>query len=165
MSRAAVPRAVAAFAALAALAALASLASCNFNKDSVALVEALAPDVNTVHIDFTCGGAGSIGLSDGSGNSAWAVVRHPNNQIQWVVPQNVTINSIAGKTEALPIVHDPGDPQGGSPGTAYKAKVKSDTAFAVSQKTVAYAISVTCHPGQPDSLRLLLDPEMIVKKP
>jgi len=162
MSRAGVPRAVV---ALAALAALTSLVSCNFNKDSVALVEVLAPDVNTVHIDFSCGATTSIGLSDGSGHSAWAVVRHPNNSIQWVVPQDVTINSLAGKTEALPITHDPGDPQGGSPGTAFKAKVKSDTAFAASQKTIAYAINVTCHPGQPDSVRLLLDPEFIVKKP
>jgi len=79
MSRAGVPRTVA---ALAVLAAATSLVSCNFNKDSVALVETLAPDVNTVHIDFSCGATTSIGLTDGSGNSAWAVVRHPNNSIQ-----------------------------------------------------------------------------------
>ena len=163
MSLARSPRAAV---AVAALAAATSLVSCNFNKDSVALVDVLVPDVPTVKINFSCvGGASSIGLTDAQGNSAWAIRRHPNQPITWQVPPDVTINSIAGKTEALPIVHDPGDPQGGSLGTPYKGKVKSDTAFAASQKTFNYAINVTCHPGQPDSVRLVLDPEFIVKKP
>ncbi|HTK46691.1 MAG TPA: hypothetical protein VL328_01775 [Gemmatimonadaceae bacterium] len=156
MSRAGVPRTVA---ALAVLAAATSLVSCNFNKDSVALVETLAPDVNTVHIDFSCGATTSIGLTDGSGNSAWAVVRHPNNSIQWVVPLDVTINSIAGKTEALPITHNPGDPQGGSPGTPFKGKVKGGA-----NGTYHYVITASCDPGGgAPPLNLSIDPEMIVR--
>jgi len=156
-----------------ALVAGASLMSCdksnvsNVSNQSVpAALNLIAPDTDTVHVNFTCGAADSIGLFAPNGTSAWAIQRHPNNQIMWVVGPTVTINSITGKTDPLPIDQDAGDPHGGSPGTPFKARVKSNPGVPPGQQKIfSYAISVTCHPGQPDSIRLVLDPEMIIRKP
>ena len=153
-----------------ALVAVATLAACNktstSNQSGPATLDLIAPDTDTVRVTFTCGAVDSIGLFAPNGSSAWAIQRHPNSPITWAVGLGVTINSIAGKTDSLPIEHNPGDPQGGSPGTPFTAKVKNNPGVPPGQqKTFAYLISVTCHPGQPDSVRLVLDPEMIIKKP
>jgi hypothetical protein len=160
MSHAGIPRAAI---ARAALATTALLVSCN--KDAVQLVEALAPDVETVRITFTCGPVNSIGLTDASGNSAWAFQRHPNNPIQWVVAANVTINSIHGKIDPLPIDTTLGDPHGKTQGTPYKAAVKSHPPGPpIGKKGFPYAIDLTCTSGT-TTTNLVLDPEMIIKKP
>lgn len=170
MSHAGVFRALA---AIVAIVGVASLSSCfgdktniaNVNQSVPATLEALAPDTDTVHVNFACGTVDSLSLTAGSG-SGWAVQRHPNQPITWAVGPAVAINAIAGKTEALPIDTILGDPHGHTPGTPYKAKVKNNPGVPPGQQKIfPYTIDLTCHPGQPDSVRLLLDPEFIVKKP
>jgi len=150
--------------ALVALPATALLVSCN--QDAVDLVEALAPDTDTVHINFTCGGTNDeIGLDDTHGNSAWAFQRRPNNPITWTVDQTVTINSIKGKNTPLPVDHDPSDPGGQQPGVSYKAKVKGNPPGPViGKKSFSYAIDLTCNQNGV-TRRLVIDPEMIIRKP
>lgn len=156
MSHARAPRTVV---ALAALAAVASMISCSD------VSELVAPKTGTVHIDFTCGAIGKIGLNDGHGNSAWAFQRSQHEAIEWIVPPNVTINSITGKAVQFPIDTVQNEPHGRAPGTSYKATTQGISGLPLTKKTFAYAIDVTCHPGQPDSVRLVLDPEMIIRKP
>jgi hypothetical protein len=154
MSHVGVPRAVA---ALAALAALTSLVSCSD------VVEMVAPDVDKVHIDFTCGNVDKIGLSDGNGKSAWAVQRHQHDTIEWIVTHTVTINSIKGKTAALPIDADSSN-LGGTPGKSYKATVQSLPGLPFTKKTFAYVIDVTCVDNGV-TRNLVIDPELILRKP
>src|SRR5215831_12904133 len=100
MSRAGVPRAVFALAALVAV----SLVSCKKTVAPVtSLIDAMAPDRDTVQVVFKCATVDSVGLFDTSGKPAWNVMRHPNQTITWVVAQTVTINSLTGKSAPLPI--------------------------------------------------------------
>jgi len=146
--------------ALAALAAVTSLVSCSGD-----LLEQLAPKTAEVHVHFICGAADSLGLNDGHGSSAWAIQRHQGEPIEWKVAPNVVINSITAKSGQFPLDTVPGEDHGGSPGTSYKAKAPAISGLPFTKKTFSYAISLTCNRGQPDSVRLLLDPEFIVRKP
>lgn len=180
MSRASVPRAVV---ALIAVASLASLVSCKKTVQLTAdqaLIETLAPDVPKVYIDFSCDTDTTFGFFDApSGpakHAAWAFMRHnagPKNQIEWVVAPNVTINSITSKASpAEPFPVDPLNPAGGSPGVSYRAKVKNsagqDPAPGEDHKDTdySYAIGLTCDPPGPRlPIHVVLDPEMIVRRP
>jgi len=163
MSRADVPRALFAIIALVAVASLLSCAKGDQQVSSkqgvqsveslVAILDAVAPEVDSVRINFYCGTVDSIALKAPNGSSAWSVRRKQNDTISWVVPSNVTINSIGG---ALPL--DSAGPQGGSPGTPYKSKVKSDA----QRKTYHYIIDATCQPAAAPARHLIIDPEFIV---
>lgn len=130
-----------------------------------AQIDAVAPDTNRVSIDVSCQNNDiSIGLTDGNapGKPAWAVRRHPNKSITWDVPQNVTIESIKGKTVPLPIDVDPNN-QGGTPGKPFKATVQANPPGGATT-TYDYLIELTFKMGG-QTTRLVLDPEFIVNKP
>jgi hypothetical protein len=178
------------FAALGAVASLASLVSCSVGDQNIqpnqqiqanqqTLIEALVPDVATVYVNFSCDADNVIGVAvdaNVNGKGAWAVMRHPNQPISWVVAQNVTINSIAAKAGAdpLPIDVDPNQ-HGGAPGVPYKATVKSNANPAPGpgpgpnppDKIFPYAIGVTCKPAAAakPAIHLVIDPEFIVRRP
>jgi hypothetical protein len=178
MSRVSVPRAVA------SLVVVASLVSCRHEDeqltDQQALIAVLAPDVPTVYVNFTCAADTTIGLFDSNGSGkkpAWAVMRRRNNPIQWVVAQNarpVTITAIGDKPgeDPFPIVVDPTE-HGGSPGVAFKATVKADAgvpgqdppADKPKDKVYAYSIGLTCTPATGPAIHVVIDPEMIVRRP
>ena len=107
MSRAYVPRAVAAIVALAA----ASFAACSSEGLNQATVDALVPSVDSINVRFSCGAVDSIALKAPNGGPAWAVRRSKNETISWVVYANVTINSIAG------LRLESAGSQGGTPGS------------------------------------------------
>lgn len=164
MSRAGVPRALFAIVALLAVASLVSCATGVQQPSSkqggvqsveslVAVLDAVAPDVDSIRINFSCDTVDSIALKAPNGRSAWSVRRRRNDSISWVVPSNVTINSIGG---ALPL--DSAGPQGGAPGTPYKSKVKDNA----ERKTYHYIIDATCQPAAAPARRLIIDPEFIV---
>ena len=131
----------------------------------------LAPDADTVHINFACATIDSIGLT-ASGKTAWNILRHRNNPIIWAVAPTVTINSIKGKSGLLPIDTVPGEPHGGAAGTLYKATVNSNAGApgppplpgTHKDKNYSYEIDVTCTEGA-NSTRLVIDPELIVRRP
>jgi hypothetical protein len=154
MSRAGVSRA---WVALVAMASLAALVSCT-EGDVEAAFDAIAPSVDSVRVNFSCGAVDSIALTTPSGDPAWSVTRKPNNPITWVVPANVTINSILGKTPADTLPLDPDGPQGGAAGTPFKSKVKAHAAT----KTYHYVIDATCQSAS-GPRRLVIDPELILR--
>jgi hypothetical protein len=148
--------------ALVAVASLAALVSCT-GGDEEALLDAVAPSVDSVRVNFSCGtvdsiAVDSIALATPSGIPAWSVRRKPNNPITWVVPANVTINSILGKTPVDTLPLDPDGPQGGAAGTPFKSKIKAHAA----SKTYHYLIDATCQPASGPARRLVIDPEMII---
>jgi hypothetical protein len=148
MSRAGVPRA---FMALVALVAVASLVACTKDFDK-AQYDALVQSVDSITVKFSCGVVDSIALKAPNGGPAWAVSRKRKSPISWVVPGNVTIDSIGG----LPL--DSAGSQGGTPGTPFKSKVKGNAEF----KTYHYVIASTCHPAAGPDRHLIIDPEFIV---
>jgi hypothetical protein len=133
-----------------------------------AQINSVAPDTDQVkivvkrHNNYV-----EVGLFDKhSGQPAWAFRRHtdaPKNEIEWTVPDDVTIESIEGKTESLPIDVD-SNQHGGAPGKPFKATVRSDPEDPPT-KTYDYAITVTYEPTNGDAVRLVIDPEMIVNNP
>jgi hypothetical protein len=143
--------------ALVAVASLAVLVSCTEGFEE-ADFDAIAPSVDSVRVNFSCGAVDSIALTTPSGNPAWTVRRKPNNPITWVVPANVTINSILGKTPTDTLPLDADGPQGGAAGTPFKSKVKAHAA----EKAYHYVIDATCQPVSGSARRLVIDPEMIV---
>ena len=151
MYRAGVPRA---FVAIAALVAIASFVACSSEEVDLAQFDALVPSVDSISVRFSCGTVDSIALKAPNGGPAWAVRRKQNELISWVVPSNVTINSIAG----LPL--DSAGSQGGTPGTPFKSKVKGNA----ERKTYHYPIQLTCHPASGDDRHLIIDPEFIVHR-
>jgi hypothetical protein len=155
MSRAGVSRTLVGAVALVALIAV---ASCTQTADQESLLDAVAPSVDSVHINFSCGPVDSLALADKNGRPAWSFSRRPNDPITWVVPQNVTINSLKGRTANDNFPVDSTGPQGGAPGTAFHAKVKGGAA----QGTYHYVINATCTAGA-DTIRLLIDPELIIR--
>jgi len=178
MSRVSVPRAVV------SLVVVASLVSCRSEdqqlSDEQALIAVLAPDVPTVYVNFSCAADTTIGLFDSNGPAkkpAWGVMRRRTNPIQWVVAQNpqpVTITAIGDKPgeDSFPIIVDSAY-QGGSPGTAFKATVKPDAgvpgqdppANKPKDRVYAYSIGLTCHPASGPDIHVVIDPEMIVRRP
>ena len=146
---------------LVVLVAAASLVSCNYSeykRRNNALVE-LAPSEGSIHINFSCTGVASVALEDSVGHTAWVVRRNRNDLIRWVVPPNVTINSITGPgfpADTAAVV----GPQGGAPGVAYNAKVSPHA----SHGRYHYVIDATCRSTPTDSIRLLIDPEFIVPR-
>jgi hypothetical protein len=179
MSRVSVPRAVV------SLVVVACLVSCRHEDqqqlaDEQALIAALAPDVPTVYVNFTCAADTTIGLFDANGpgkKPAWAVMRRRTNPIQWVVAQNarpVTITSIGDKPGEDPFPIDVDSTEhGGSPGVAFKATVKADAgvpgqdppADKPKDRVYAYSIGLTCTPATGPAIHVVIDPEMIVRRP
>src|SRR5215218_4943704 len=96
MSRAGLSRALVAVVAMASLAALVSCTEGDVEEG----FDAIAPSVDSLRIQISCGAVDSIALTTLSGKPAWAVRRQQNHPITWTVPANVTINSIVGKTPA-----------------------------------------------------------------
>lgn len=172
MSRTGVPRALV---TLGVVASLVLLVSCvqgikQADLQSQDMLATLAPDVDTVQIHFVCVTVDSIGLTDRNGKPAWNVMRHPNQQITWVVAPTVTINAIKGKSGPLPIDVDAIE-HGGTPGTSFKATVKNNAGVPgppdpehPKDKNYAYELDVTCTAGA-NSSHLVIDPEMIIRKP
>jgi hypothetical protein len=117
-----------------------------------AQLDAVSPSVDSINITFTCAAVDSIALRTMAGKSAWAVRRQRKNPITWVVPSNVTIDSIRG----APILPD--GPQGGGAGTPYKSTVDSNA----TKTTHHYSIAATCNPGAGAPVHLVIDPEMII---
>ena len=174
MSRAGVPRALVTLGVVASLLALVSLVSCvkePADQPKVAadqafqnFLAALAPDKDTVRINFKCATVDSIGLFDMTGKPAWNVIRHPNQTITWIVAQTVTINSIKGKSGPLPITVDQNQ-HGQAPGVSFIATVNNNAGTpGPGSKNYAYELDVTCTAG-PKSTRLVIDPEMIINRP
>lgn len=129
---------------------------------TAALLDSVAPSMDSVHINFVCGPVDSIGLTDKNGRPAWSFRRKPNESITWVVPQAVTIDSIVSKSvNPLPLDQNPNDPHGGAPGVAFKATVKSGAA----NGPYHYVIKTTCNPQTGPAIKLVIDPEMIIKNP
>lgn len=178
--------------ALAALAAGMSLVSCNNPGDQKApaapqiqapqapalvLIDAIAPDLDTVYVHYVCAAVDSIGLTDKNGQSAWNHQRRPSTPghpvtIIWKPDPTVTIDSIKPKPgpDALPIDVDP-VLKGGSPGGLYKGTVQSTAGVPGNPpagnptfKSYPYGLKLTCGTG-PSSRHLVVDPEMIIKKP
>ena len=116
--------------------------------------------VSPIHVNFTCGAIDSLALVDANGTPAWTFITKKNDTISWVVPSNVTINSITGKTAAdtLPLVSN--GPQGGQPGVSFDSKVQNSNK---SETKYHYNIDATCHPQTGSDVHLLIDPEMIVR--
>jgi predicted small lipoprotein YifL len=177
MSRARVPRAF-------VILVLVSLASCAKKDDNrtpdatvpppqapqqnqanlQALIDEIAPDKDTVYVNFSCGTFNSIGLTDAktNGKPAWAIQRHPNQSITWTVANTVTIDSIKGKSTALPITVDPNE-HGGAAGKSFKATV-NNPAGPNGTTPFDYLIGLTCKAGN-QTTHLLIDPEFILNKP
>jgi hypothetical protein len=108
-----------------------------------------------VRIRFTCPGAiVNVGILDEHGNSAWKIRRNRGDAIAWTVQDHVTINSIVLKNGGPIPVQVLNNPSG--PGTPLEGTVRGDTG------TYPYNIDVTCRQGG-DSVRLIIDPEMIVR--
>jgi hypothetical protein len=109
----------------------------------------------------------TVSLTDKDGNSAW-VVDTDNRQIKWQVKKHVTINAIQGKSvnnvpAPLPIDVDANE-HGGEGGKAYKAKVKNVSGGGPPDGAIIpYAIDATCESSTGKPIRLLIDPEMIVR--
>ena len=195
MSRPGVFRAAAALAGVASLVSLVALSSCSkapqVDSNQLAtdqltadegLIATIAPDVATIYVNFTCGTDTTFGLSDSNGNGkkpAWAFMRHPTapkNQISWVVQHNarpVTIDSIANKPgqPPFPIDVDPNH-KGGAPGAAFNATVKPNAGAPGvivpgfhKDTTYSYSIGVTCKPVTGPDVHVVIDPEMIVRRP
>jgi hypothetical protein len=186
MSRPGVFRAVAALAGVASLVSLIALAACSKSFQAPdqltpdqALVQTLAPDVPKVYVNFSCDTDTTLGFFDapnGQKNAAWAFMRHatgpnpgPKNQIEWVASPGVTINSVASKAGAEPF---PIDPLTTLPGTSFKAKVKNSAGEEpgpgenYKDKGYSYAIGLTCDPPGPrPPIHVVIDPEMIVRRP
>ena len=117
--------------------------------------DAVAP----IHINFTCqGGVNQISLTDDNGNPAWTFKAKKNDPVSWVVPANVTINSISSKTPAIPLPVSPNGNSGGSNGKSYETKVNSDA----QSKHYLYNIDVTCTSTSGAVVRLVIDPDMII---
>lgn len=187
MSRPGVFRAVAALARVASLVSFVALVSCSKSlqvaPDQLTadqdLVATLAPDVATIYVNFTCGTDTTFGLFDAANNGkpVWAFMRHRGSPISWEVAQNtrpVTINTIGNKTgqEPLPIDVDQNQ-HGGSPGVPFKATVKANAGApgpnplpgTHKDKGYSYSIGVTCTPATGPDVHIVIDPEMIVRRP
>jgi hypothetical protein len=180
MSRLGVFRAVAALAGVASLVSLASCSKTLHLTTDQALIETLAPDVATVYVNFTCGADTTIGLFDSNVNGkkpAWGVMRRRGNPISWVVAQNarpVTITSLGDKPgeDSFPVIVDPNH-KGGSPGAPFNATVKADAgvpgqdppANKPKDKGYFYSIGLTCSPVTGPDIHVVIDPEMIVRRP
>jgi hypothetical protein len=109
----------------------------------------------SVRINFTCASANvRVGIHDDNGNSAWKIRRNRGESIAWTVQDHVTINSIRLKNGGpipVQVLHSPS-----GPGTPLDGIVRGDTG------TYPYNIDVTCRQAG-DSVRLIIDPEMIVR--
>ena len=111
-----------------------------------------------ISINFTCNGPNVISLTDNNGNQAWTFKARKNAPVSWLVPANVTINSISSKTPAIPLPLSPNGNAGGSNGKSYDSKVDSDA----QSKHYLYNIDVTCTSAVGATVRLVIDPDMII---
>jgi hypothetical protein len=115
----------------------------------------LVNTAGSIRVVFTCGGATSTyGLVGESGQAAWKAARNRGERIGWTVPNNVMINSIRLKDGgAIPVKVDQPPTR---PGMPLEGTVEGDP------RTYYYNIDVTCRQNG-DSVRLIIDPEMIVR--
>ena len=120
-----------------------------------------------VDIDISCdANPVTINLTDRDGNAAWKVDTE-NRRITWRVKNSnnrITINAIQQKGPGdWPVEVDPNE-HGGSGGKPYKARIKRvDEGGPPTGRSLPYAIDVTCQPQSGNPVRLLIDPEMIVR--
>jgi hypothetical protein len=156
---------------LAAIVAVASLVSCNPVSENIqnqplggySGVVGYADAVGPIHISFTCDTTPpafpSLALADSTGNPAWTVKAKKKDPISWVVPANVTIDSIKSKN-LIPLPLDSNGTQGGAPGVSFNSKVKNSNNPPTDYH---YNIFAKCTPtdGAP-VVRLRIDPEMII---
>jgi hypothetical protein len=147
--------------AVVTLAAAASLVACAGRNKALLFVPD-APFVDSVRINFSCSAAvDAIALTDMRGHPAWIFRRKQKDPITWLVPANVTINSIVGTAQdPLPADPDPAGPGGHAPGGSLKMKVKDVNDR---DEPYHYAIDATC--TAPGIVRhLVIDPEMIIRR-
>ena len=148
-----------AFRTLVTLVVAASLVSCKPTSPSRTV--AFSPkSASPIHVNFVCGAVDSIGLADANGKSAWVFTADKKDTVSWVVPTNVTINSITGKTVADTLPLDSIGTQGGQPGVSFNSKVRDSNK---QETTYHYNIDATCHPATGPDVHLLIDPDMIVR--
>ncbi len=147
-----------AFRTLAVLVVAVSLVACSGDDDD--RIAGHTDPSGPVHINFSCGDTLSIGLADGSGNPAWTFSTKKKDTVSWVVPANVAINSILPKTAADTLPLDSAGTQGHAPGVAFISKVKDSNKPTTDYH---YKIDATCHPATGPDVRLLIDPDMIVR--
>ena len=122
--------------------------------------DAVAP----IHINFSCDDANKgiqVSLIDDNGNPAWAFKAKKNDPVSWLVPANVTINSISPKDPAIPLPISPNGNSGHSNGRSYDVKVNGNAPG--SNVHYPYNIDVSCTPpGGGTPVRLVIDPDMII---
>jgi len=136
--------------------AAASLVSCRRQN----LIPADDPK-EAIRFLFTChGGIDSVGLAytDASKTPAWSIRKFRDDEIEWIVNPNVTFN-ILTKAGSAPMPIDTIQHQSGS-GKPLKVRVKHDPG---PPKTYSYSIDATCTPQTGAPVRLVVDPEMIVR--
>lgn len=148
-----------AYRTLALLLVAASLVACDSEDDDDAVAR-YTPAAGPVHINVTCADTISVGLADASGNPAWTFSTKKKDTVTWVVPANVTINSIRGKSPADSLPLDSAGTQGHAPGASFISKVREGPQPPTDYH---YKIDATCHPATGPDVHLLIDPEMIVR--
>ena len=120
-----------------------------------------APARSPVNVNFSCnGGVNTIGLVDNAGRQAW-LIEMVNREIEWVVPQQVTIDSIRAKSGELPI--EPDTSNRATLGKSFKGRAKNG--IPNGNRKYPYLIALTCQPSGAGStpVKLIIDPEMIVR--
>lgn len=108
-------------------------------------------------VKITCEDGVSVGLTDAAGRSAWAVAVKKNDPIEWLVGANIiSIDILAKGSGTLPL--DDAKPHGGKKGESAKSKVKSDAAAG----TYEYLIETVCERPDKSTIKVTIDPDMIV---
>ena len=122
-------------------------------RSAPALVAAKSP----ITVDIKCEGGVSVGLFDANRKSAWVVEVEKNDPIEWLVPNNIVSIDISPKGAGTLPLDDP-KPHGGKQGEAAKSKVKGDAA----PGTYAYLIETMCQRADGTTIKVTIDPDMIV---
>lgn len=110
-----------------------------------------------VTVAITCEGGVSVGLTDASGKSAWAVELKKNDPIEWQVGDNIISIDISAKgTGEWPL--DDVKPHGSKKAQPAKSKAKHDA----KPGTYAYLIETVCQRADGTTIKVTIDPDMIV---
>ena len=108
-------------------------------------------------LQLTChGGLDSIALTGANGVPAWVFEPKRNDDVEWRTVANVTIDSIVSKPRQDPLPLDP--PL--RPGGPFRSKVKGN---ADRHKHFYYSIFATCRPTSGPAVRMMIDPDMIIR--
>lgn len=122
-------------------------------KGNALLVAAKSP----INVSITCTDGVSVGLTDAAGNSAWAVALKKNDDIEWLVEDNIPSIVISQKVAgAWPL--DSITPTGSKKGKPAKAKVKDDA----QPGKYAYKIEALCQRPDSTTIKVTIDPDMIL---